>query len=309
MLSPLTPPSQQFLADVNRTQQQIAVANEQVSSGRKVNVASDEPDVISNLLQLRANMQQNSQVTTNLGSAATDANVAESALSSATQLMDTAVSLAAQGATATTDAAGRQSIAQQVQAILQEMVSYSQTQSSGRYVFSGDSATQPTYQVDLSSGNGVDQLITPGASRQVQDPAGGSFAVSQTAQQIFDDRNSDGSYASDNVFGALTNLYNGLMNNDTNAITASATSLKSASDHLNVSLSFYGNVQKRLQDATNYASNYNVQLTTQIGQLQDADIAAASLELTQGTTQLQASFAGEAKIPQSTLFDYLTSNG
>jgi flagellin-like hook-associated protein FlgL len=187
------------------------------------------------------------------------------------------------------------------------MVSYSQTQSGGRYVFSGDAETQPTYQLDLSSANGVDQLITPTATRQVEDPAGGSFPVSETAQQIFDDRNADGSYASDNVFAALTNLYNGLQNNDVNAITASTDSLKAASDHLNVCLAFYGNVQDRIQNATTFAGNYNVQLQTQLSQLQDADIAAASLELTQGTTALQAAFAGEAKIPQTTLFDYLTS--
>jgi len=307
MLSSLSPQTQLFLADVDRVQQQIATANQQVSSGLKINVASDDPDVVSELLQLRANLQKNTQITTNLGIANTDANVAEGALSSAAQLMDTAVSLAAQGATATTTASGRQAIAQQVQAILEQMVSYSQTQSGGRYVFSGDAETQPTYRLNLSSGNGVDQLVTPAATRQVEDPAGGSFAVSETAQQIFDDRNTDGTYATDNVFAALTGLYNALQSNNVSGITASTDSLKAASDHLNVCLAFYGNVQDRIQNATTFAGNYNVQLQTQLSQLQDADIASASLELTEGTTAMQAAFAGEAKIPQTTLFDYLTS--
>lgn len=307
MITNLSPQAQSFLAEMDRVQQMVSDASRQVSSGLRVSQASDDPDVISRLLQLRAALQKNTQITTNLGQAQTDANVSESALSSATQLMDQAVSLASQGATATTDATGRQTLANQVQAILDQMVAYSQTQSAGRYVFSGDDATSPAYQVDLTQPNGVDQLIVTSATRLVENPAGGSFAVSETAQTIFDARNADGTLASDNVFAALTNLYNGLVKNDTTAITNSIGSLQQASDHLNISLAFYGDVQGRIQDATNFAGSYNVQLQTQISQEQDADIAAASLELSQGTTQIQAAFEMQARIPKTTLFDFLNS--
>jgi flagellar hook-associated protein 3 FlgL len=308
MISYLDPQAQQFLTAVNNVQQQINTATEQVSSGLAVQVASDQPDVISELLQLRTNMAMNTQITNNLSSATTDNGVAQSALTQANSLLTTAISLAAEGATGTATASTRQELAGQVEAILQQVVSCANTQSGQTYVFGGDAATSPPYQVDLSSGNGVDQLTTAAATQQVQNPQGGSFAVSQTAQQIFDDRNSDGTYASDNVFAALTNLYNGLMNNDQTTVENSTTALQAASNHLNESLAFYGTVQDQLQNATNFASSYNTQLQTQIGQLEDADVTAASLELSEGTTQLQAAFEGEAKLPQTTLFDYLTSS-
>jgi flagellar hook-associated protein 3 FlgL len=309
MISNLSPQSQQFLAAVDSAQQRIAVANRQLSSGLKIQTASDGPDVVSELLQLRANLQKNSQITNNLGLAKTDADVADTSLSSATQLMDTALSLAAQGATATTDASGRQAIAGQVEGILEQMVAYANTQSGGRYIFGGDADSSPPYQLDLSQANGVDQLTTSAATRLIEDPAGGSFPSSQTAQQIFDDRNPDGSVANDNVFAALNNLRIALLNNDANGTTAATTSLKAASDHLNVSLAYYGVVEDRIQNATTWAGNYNLQVQTQISQLQDADVAAASLELTQGTTQLQAAFASEASLPRYTLFDFLNRSG
>jgi len=96
MITNLNPESALFIAEVNRIQQNLAVANTQVSSGLKINVASDAPDQIDNLLQLRANLQQNTQVQTNLTLATTDTDAADSALSSAIQLMDTATSLASQ---------------------------------------------------------------------------------------------------------------------------------------------------------------------------------------------------------------------
>jgi flagellar hook-associated protein 3 FlgL len=253
-------------------------------------------------------MAMNTQITNNLSSATTDNTVAQSALTQANSLLTTAISIAAEGATGTATAATRQELAGQVESILQQMVSCANTQSGQVYVFGGDAATDPPYQVDLSNGNGVDQLTTAAATQQVQNPQGGSFAVSQTAQQIFDDRNPDGTYASDNVFATLTNLYNGLMNNDQTAVENSTTALQAASDHLNESLAFYGTVQDQLQNASNFASSYNTQLQTQIGQLEDADVTAASLELSEGTTQLQAAFEAEAKMPQTTLFNYLTGS-
>jgi flagellar hook-associated protein 3 FlgL len=317
MISNLNPQSQNFLADVERVQQRVTQASQQVSSGLRVNVASDAPDVISSLLQLRSALEKNSQITTNLGNATTDANVSEATLNAATQLMDRALTLAAQGATATMSASDRKNLAGEVQAIEEQMVGYSLTQSAGRYVFSGDQPTQPMYQLDLTNANaapsgtgtgtgaGVDRLITPSSTRVVENPAGGTFPVSLTAQQIFDNRNPDGSLAADNIFSTIDGLRNALLNNDQNAITASTVKLRTASDHLNTSLAFYGTIQNRLQDATSFASSYNIQLKTQISQIEDADVTAASLELTQGTTHIQAAFQMQANIPRSTLFDFL----
>ncbi len=305
MISNLNAQSQQFLDEINDIQQTINTATNEVSSGYQVTAASDDPDVVSELLQLRSNLAMNTQVTSNLSAATSNVNVAESALTQANQLIQSAISLAAQGATGTSTASSNQELAGQVQVILEQMVSCANTQSGDTYVFGGDDPTTQPYQVDLSSGNGVDQLNTASATAQVQNPSGGSFSVSETAQEIFDARNSDGSYASDNVFAALTNLYNGLMSNNQTDITNSTTQLQSAANQLSDSLAFYGTAQDQLQDASTSASNYNTELQTQIGNLQDADITAASLELTEGTTQLQAAYEVEAKIPQSTLFDYL----
>jgi flagellar hook-associated protein 3 FlgL len=319
MISNLSPQSQSFLADIDRIQQSVAQASAQVSSGLKVSVASDAPDVISELLQLRSNLQVNTQITTNLGSATTVVNVAESSLDSAAQLMDQAVSLAAQGATATMTASDRQNLAGEVQAVEEQMVGISQAQSGGRYVFSGDQPAQPTYALDLTNANlppkgngtgtgyGVDLLIGPSNTGVVADPAGGTFPVSMTAQQIFDNRNPNGSASADNVFHAIDGLRTALLNNDQTAITASTATLRTASAYLNQCLAFYGTTQDRLQDATNFAANYNVQLQTQISQVEDADVASASLELSQGTTHMQAAFQAQAEIPHTTLFNYLST--
>jgi flagellar hook-associated protein 3 FlgL len=314
MITNLDPSSTLFLAEIGQIEQRIAQANNQVSSGKRISVASDAPDQIGPLLQLRADQQHNSQIQTNLGLAKANADGADNALTSAISLMDNALTLANQGTDITMDATGRQNLAQQVQSLQQQMVSLSQTSVEGAYIFSGDQDTSPSYALDLTATdpntglplNGVDQLLpTQTSTRQVEDPAGGSFSASQTAQEIFDDRKTDGTFASDNVFNALNTLRLALLTNDPTQIGNTIVNIKAASNHLNNAQSFYGNVQDRIQSAANYAGTCDTQLQTLISQTEDADLPSAAMELTQSSTELQAALQMQAKMPHNSVFDFL----
>ncbi len=305
MLSNLDGTSQIFLANVNRIQQQFADANRQISSGLKISQASDAPDQISPLLQLKADQAHNQQIASNLSLAQSDAQTADSTLSAAIQLMDRAVTLGTEGATSTLDDTARQSLAQEVQSIEQEMVTYSQTSVQGRFLFSGDQATQPTYAYDPNAPDGVDQLQTVTATKQVEDPAGGSFSAGETAQDIFDARNPDGTPAAGNVFASLSGLVAALESNDPQSIAQAVDAAQTASQHLNSAEAFYGTVENRVQAAQDFASQYDTQLQTNIGQKQDADVAAEAMQMTQAQVQLQAAFEMQAQMPRETLFKYL----
>jgi flagellar hook-associated protein 3 FlgL len=290
MITNLTPTSAIFLANVNRLEQSLADANSEV--------ASDDPGQIQALLQLRTDEQQNTQIQSNLNSATADADSADSALGSAIQLMDNAVSLATQGASATTTASSRQDIAQEIAGIQAEMVSISQTQVQGRYIFSGDRENSPTYQLDLTATTGVDLLSNAPATRQVQDPEGGTFTASETAYQIFDAPGAS-------VFAALNSLRLNLLGNNQTGITNALAALQTASSHLNTMEAFYGNVEDRIDNSNTFANQYDTQLKTAISNIQDADAASAALQLTQSNTALQAAFQAEGKMPTTSLFNYL----
>ena len=214
MITNLDPASELFLANVERIQDRLAEANRQVSSGKKVVEPSDAPDQIDSILQLRADRQQNAQIRSNLALALTNVQGADGALSSAIRLMDRARVLGSQGATSTLDASSRQTLANEVQALLEQMVACSRTAVQGRYIFSGDREDAPAYQIDSTSPTGVARLLTAAATRRIEDPAGSTFTAAKTAQEIFDNRNDDGTPAADNVFAALNTLRAALLNTD-----------------------------------------------------------------------------------------------
>jgi flagellar hook-associated protein 3 FlgL len=297
---------------VDRIQQALAEANQQVSSGLKISVPSDDPDQVAPLLQLRADLAQNNQIQSNLVLAQTDATSADNTLSSAIQLMNQAETLATQATDTTLGATDRASIASQIQSIQQQMIDLSNTQVQGRYIFSGDQDQTPAYQANTGTdpiGNGVTQISTSASTRQIQDPAGGGFSASETAQQIFDARNADGSAASGNVFAALNALQlacSSATGSDTSGIQATVANLQAASAQLNSAQGFYGNVEDRIQAAQTYAASQNTQQQTQIGNLEDADVASAALQLSQDNTQLSAAFQAQAQMPTKSLFDYMS---
>jgi flagellar hook-associated protein 3 FlgL len=305
MISNLTPSAETFLANMTRVQRSVEQASRQVSSGKRVTEASDAPDDVASILQLRADQTRNTQIQSNLALARTDADAADSALAAAAKLMDRARTLGAQGANFTLDAAGRQSIAGEIQSIQDQMLAVSQTTVQGRYIFSGDQDGGPAYQADPTSPTGVARLNFSAGTRRVEDPAGGSFAVTKSASEIFDAQNDDGTPSTSNVFAALNNLCLALTANDTDQINAAVGALQTAADHLNTTEAFYGSVQTRIQDATNYGSSYGLQLKTELSQKEDADVTAAAMALNQGTIQLQAAFQMQAKMPRTSLFDYI----
>lgn len=297
--------AEKFLADLERIQASTDRAQRQLSSSLRVEQPSDAPDQVSQILLVRASLAQVQSRQSNLAQAKTEADTAEQTLQSAVQMVEHASVLAAQGVTATADAASRRAIAQQVQALQQQLVGLSQTSVSGRYIFSGDQDQSPAYALDSTQANGVDRLLTASSTRQMEDATGMPFQVAHTAQDIFDHRNADDTLAADNVFAAVQTLATALNNNDQSGIESAVSALSQAGEYLNQQLAFYGTVQNRLSAASNQADQLVVQHKAELSTLEDADLTSAILELQQGNTQQQAALAARAQMPQTSLFDFL----
>jgi flagellin-like hook-associated protein FlgL len=148
-------------------------------------------------------------------------------------------------------------------------------------------------------------LLTVGATQQIEDPAGGSFAAAETAQDIFDSRTALDAPAADNVFAALSSLRAALLSDDVAAIGQAGVSIQAATAKLNSAQAFYGTVQGRIRDATSYADRYEIDLRTQLSQKEDADVVSAAMEMSQANTQLQAAFQMRSLMPHKSLFEFI----
>jgi flagellar hook-associated protein 3 FlgL len=309
MVPSINPSSDLFLAYLQQIENRASKAQQQVTSGLRVSVASDAPDQISSIMLLRSRIASVQQTQENLATVGPSVDSAENAIQQAIQVLDTATTLATEAVTGTSDAGQRQQIVPQVQNILAQLVGLSQTVVNGRYIFSGDQDQQPLYSLNPANGNGVQQNIVPAPGRpgQIADSNGVLFSVGLTAQEIFDDGDAgDGkTYAPDNVFAAVNGLLTSLQNNDTGGIQQALDNIKAASAHLNSESSFYGAAQNRIADANTAASQTLIDLQKQLSNLQDTDMVQASLDLNSALTNEQAALASQAMVKPQSLFNYL----
>ena len=288
----------QYLANLNRTTNNINQTSSQISSGTRVQQASDAPAEIAEILQLQANIGANQQVQTNLSNANAEVSSADSALQTTISILQQAQSLASEGANSNSSASQRSILAQQVAGLQSELIAASQTQVNGMFIFSGDQDGGPQYQADPTAPEGVQQLFTTSATRTIKDTNGTSIAVALTAQQIFDPRNPDTTPATGNAFAAINDLLTSLQNNDQAGIQAAAGELGSANTYVNQQLTFYGEAENRITDATNLAQKFLTQQQSDLSQLRDTDEASAAVTLSQEQVQEQASVSVESNLLQ-----------
>jgi flagellar hook-associated protein 3 FlgL len=293
-----------FLNGLSNLQSQELQTQQQLSSGYAVSSAADDPAATQELVDLGSSLAAAQTYQSDLGNVQAETSAADTAVGSAITLIQSAQSLAAQGASSTATASQQQNLAVQVQAIQQQIVSLANTTVAGRYIFGGDQDQSPPYQYDTSSATGADALTAAASTRQIVNPAGETVYQSLTAGTIFDS-SIGGVPAAGNVFAALGNLQTALQTNNTPGVATALSSLESASSWLNQQQVYYGSSEQRLAAEQTGVAGQITSIQTGISGIRDANIAQDATDLTQESTSQQAAIAAEAEIPQKSLFDYL----
>ena len=300
----ISPASSLFLANLGRIQRRLEDAQRQLSSGWKLERPSDEPSKVAELLQLETAQSVNTQVGANLSREKTAVAAAEGALQNAVKLMDRALVLGALSVGDLSTADQRLAVAEEAAGILDRLVAISQTTVDGRYVFNGDLDQTPSYAFDPATG-AVTRLQYALATRQVLEPGGTTFVASRTAHEIFDARDAADAPTEGNAFHALEQLLTALRANDTSGIEQAMNSIRSASEHLNTTLSTYGVFQNRVDAGIDAAKRHDIQLETGLSHIRDADATEALLALSQADMHQKAALGAHASFRRQSLFDYL----
>src|SRR4051812_16921434 len=117
MFTSISGTTQQYLASLAKVQKQLQNAQSQITSGLRVQQASDDPAAVAEILQVQAAIAHNKQIQSNLGGVKSEVETADSVLQVAVQAVESAISAAAQGASSTASAISRATIAEQVKAL------------------------------------------------------------------------------------------------------------------------------------------------------------------------------------------------
>jgi len=275
-----------LLASIEQAQQNQQTAIQQMSTGRSVNNLSDNPAAAAGLVGNNALSSENDQFLTNVSDVQGKLQTADSALSNATQLLTTAITVGAQGANGTLSASDRQALAQQVQGLQQQMLGLANTAYEGVYIFGGTNVSAPPFAQDASSASGV-QYNGNSDVTSVQIAEGTSVQTNVAGSQLF--LNSGG-----NVFSALNDLANALTSG--NGIAAANTEVQQAFSQLTTRRITYGNGLSQLQSSQNFLNQEQVNLSTQQNQLVGANLTAVVANESQAQVDLQAALTATSQV-------------
>jgi flagellar hook-associated protein 3 FlgL len=286
-----------ILAAIWQTQNQENTALQQMSSGKRVNVPSDDPLAAAQMIGNQAQSNRADQYLQNVDTLTNQLQTADTALGSAVTAVTQAITLGVQGSTGTLSSANRQQIVQNLQGIQSQLVQLANTAVGGNYLFGGTASTAPPYTLDPTNSSGVVYNGNSGTNT-VQVADGLNLQTNMPGNQLF--QNSAG-----DIFGSLQGLITALQTGTASDARTATNQLRTAFDSLTGQRIFYGNAVNQLNSTQTFLQQEQVTLKSQANNLVGADLTKTAIDLTRAQTAHDAALAAAAKILPTSLLDYL----
>ncbi len=167
--------------------QSLATAEQQVSTGLRVNQLSDDPAAAANMVRSLSASSAVDQYTTNINSLNSRLQTADSAMSSIVNDLNTAITTGTAAASGTENAANRQAAVTQIEGMLSSIVSQGNASFQGAYLFGGSFSSTPpfvaastTYTSSTGTAAAPIAMTTPltaGATTTISDATTGKILV------------------------------------------------------------------------------------------------------------------------------------
>lgn len=275
-------------------------AQAQVSTGKRLQQASDDPTAATQILDSGSALRALDQYRTNVQRASSRVDLEDSVLQQIGDLVTRAkeVGLQAGGSLATSQT--RAIAGAEVKELFSQIVTLGNTRFGDEYLFGGDQSQTAPF-VSSGSGATLDYTTTsPSGSRSVAIGDGQSLQVAHDGTQLL---------ISTGVLDAVKQLARALDPASTTygqtGIADSLTNLDAAFNSLQTMIGDVGARSKQLEMAQQNIDAYSTNLTTFKSDLEDIDIEQAITELTSRQMAYQAAMLSTTKVMSLTLTDYL----
>ncbi len=174
---------QQSVSTMQKQQSALAATQNQVNTGLRINVASDDPGGAGQIISLNHIMAANTQYSANMDSANTRLSTEQTALSSVSNLYNSVRSMAIQGINSTLSRSDRNDMATQLIQLRNQLVQLANTNdSNGSALFAGTSTNTLPFVANSAgavsyTGNDSTQMAVAGPGLQIatSDPGSGLF--------------------------------------------------------------------------------------------------------------------------------------
>lgn len=286
--------TQNFLLNINRARLRMGKVQNQLSSGRRLQNPSDDPEAANRILRIKTSIQQNAQFIENVGDGNAMMTATEHALSKFGDLMLEVKDILskARNGSRTPDLA---TFANQIDQLLTDAVQIANTRFNGKYLFGGTQTTEPPF--TLAEDRSAVTANPNGITGNIQ-----VLVNNGTLQTI----NIDGQQAFQGVtiFATLIEIRDTMRAG--NVPTAQQfDTINGQLDHVSAQGGNAGLILQALQMNEEFLQHRADHLESLLSVDQDTDFAEASLLLKKEELMLDAALSTGARLIPKTLMDFL----
>lgn len=283
---------------LSQAQAQLAAlmrAENQLSTGQRVSVPSDDPAAANTILLLQAATQTNAQERLNAEDGQAWVNGTDNQLQQAATILQRVRDLAVEaGSTVSTQTSN--AIATEITSIRDQLVGIANSQQQGRGLFSGFAGGAAVTRV---AGAWTYTGDTGAIQRRVGDQ--NQLTVNVTGDQVF----GFSAGAGQDVFTVLDNLAAQVSADNTTAVTASIGSVDAALGRINQGLAQVGATGNRINQALTLNLSTAETIKSQLSAVQDVDLTEATMNLQTQQVAYQAALGALSKVLGPSLLDFI----
>lgn len=278
------------LGNLQQNLSTMADLQAKMSSGKNINLPSDDPAGASDMLRLRGEQRAQTQFARNADDGNGWLTTVDSALTSSLSTMRRARDLVVQGGNGGLGATSREALAAEVDGLRAALLEQANTSYLGRSVFAGTSdagvAFTDTYAFTGTPGSSVERRVAENTTVRVDADGAGVYGE-----------------GADSVFALLETVSATLRSGGD--VTAHLTAIDSRFESMLTQVSGVGARQNRVQDAQTTLLETQQSTKAQLSAIEDVDLAGIILELQMQEVAYQGALGAAGKVLQPTLMEFL----
>lgn len=271
----------------------------QLSTGKKLNLPSDDPAALVKSLRLRSNLTEGKQYLRNINEAINFMETTDAALNSVNQILHRVRELTVKAANGTNDESAHDAIKEEITELNDQLKMIANTTYGTKHVFAGTNVTQAPCEgdewqgnegyIELEIGTGVKMPINLNMKEFFGNPNG-----------LDSDGNPDGG-----LFDLMSKLEENIDKGDLEAINGQLDDIDTKFDDLLFNRATIGAKINRMELQKDRLESTQISFTALLSDAEDADMSEVIMNLKMQENVYRASLAAGARIIMPSLVDFL----
>ena len=292
-----------MLSNLNRNLGRVSKHQNQLSTGKKISLPSDDPIIASRALKLRTDVAEIKQFKRNVDDAMSWMEITETTLKQIGDVMQRVRELTVDLGNGTDNPSDMDKARIEIEQLKIQMTHLANTTYSGRYIFSGFKTDKP-----LMDENGIFRINVSNTEQIFYEiGVGDDININVTGNDLFQDGSSSAAEGTkSSLIETFDQLIAALESGDEKAVGDMLGRIDADIDNILRVRAEVGARMNRLELTANRLEDDNINFTKLMSKNEDVDIAEAIMNLMNEMNVYNASLATGAQVIQPTLVDFLT---